>query len=67
MILENLAGLLKPLAVLVAAIILGNWFLSEAKAARAKGRPKYAVYLTLPGILVILAALLPLVIWLVTR
>lgn len=65
--LEAILGLLKPVAVLVAAVLLGNWFLSEARAARAKGRPKYAIYLTLPGILIILAFLLPALIWLATR
>jgi hypothetical protein len=41
--------------------------LAEAKAARAKGRPKYAAYLTLPGILIVVVILLPVLMWLVSR
>jgi len=67
MSLETILSFLKPVAVLLAAALLGNWFLSEARAARAKGRPKYAIYLTLPGILIVLAVLIPVLIWLATR
>ena len=67
MSMATLLGLLKAAAVLMAAILLGNWFLSEVRAARAKGRPKYAAYLSLPGLLITLAILLPALIWLATR
>jgi hypothetical protein len=67
MSLSTIFGLLKAVAVLVAAILLGNWFLAEAKAARAKGRPKYAAYLTLPGILIVVVILLPVLMWLMSR
>ena len=65
--MPNLVELLKAIAVLVAAILIGNWFLSELRASRAKGKPWYAAYLSLPGILIILAVLLPVFIWLATR
>lgn len=56
--------LLKMAAVLAAAGLLGNWFLSELRLARRSGKPWYAVYLTPPGILVVVAALLfPLAAW----
>ena len=59
--------LLKAVAVLVAAALLGNWFLAELRTSRAKGKPWYAAYLSLPGILIILAVLLPVFFWLTTR
>ena len=64
MTLTNLVGLLKAGAVLLAAILLGNWFMAELRVVRAKGRPWYAVYFSLPGILIILAVLLPVFWWL---
>lgn len=67
MILSNLVGLLKAGAVLLAAILLGNWFLAALRTSRAQGKPWYAVYLSLPGILVVLAILLPVFFWLAVR
>lgn len=59
-----LPQIIKMIAVLVAAALLGNWFLSELRAARSEGKPWYAVYLTPPGILVLLAAVfLPIAAW----
>ncbi len=56
--------LIKLAAVLAAAMMLGNWFLAEVKAARAQQKPWYTPYLTLPGITIILIAIgLPLVLW----
>jgi hypothetical protein len=59
-----MAQIIKMLAVLAAAALLGNWFLHELQSARRKGKPWYAPYLTPPGILIILAAVfLPLAAW----
>jgi hypothetical protein len=59
-----LTQLIKLIAVLAAAALLGNWFLSELRAARRHGKPWYAVYLTPPGILVFLSAIiLPIAVW----
>jgi len=59
-----LTQVLKLIAVLAAAALLGNWFLSEPRAARRNAKPWYAVYLTPPGILVILSAIiLPIAVW----
>jgi hypothetical protein len=63
----NLIGLLKAGAVLLAAMLLGNWFMAELKAAKAKGKPWHSAYFSLPGILIILAVLLPVFWWLATR
>jgi len=56
-----LLPLLKMAAVLAAAGFLGNWFLGELKRARAQGKPWYAPYLSVPGLLIVLAVLLPLI------
>ncbi|MBI5593474.1 MAG: hypothetical protein HY881_23715 [Deltaproteobacteria bacterium] len=56
-------SLLKMAAVLIAASFLGNLFLSELKKARALKKPWYAPYLTLPGLLIIIALFIPVVIW----
>ena len=56
--------LIKMAAVLMAAILLGNWFLAEVKSAKAQRKPWYAPYLSLPGIAILLIAIaLPLVMW----
>ncbi|MEJ2157850.1 MAG: hypothetical protein P8X96_21170 [Desulfobacteraceae bacterium] len=49
---------LQYLSVLIAAIILGNWYLSEYKKARIAGLPWYRAYFSLPGILIILFILI---------
>jgi hypothetical protein len=51
--MEKIGLLLQGVCVLVAASILGNWFLTELKRSRALGKPWYAGYLTVPGILII--------------
>ena len=39
-------------------MIVGNWFLSELRKARAQNRPWYHAYLyTTPGILILIALL----------
>ena len=48
--------------VLAAALVLGNWYLSEHRKLKAMGKPWYASYFSLPGIIIIaLLVLLPLV------
>ncbi|CAN2041898.1 conserved hypothetical protein [Candidatus Magnetomoraceae bacterium gMMP-15] len=53
--------LLKFIPILVAAIFIGNWFLSELKKAKAQSKPWYTPYLTVPGILIIIAIFLPII------
>lgn len=56
--------IIKAIAILAAAGLLGNWFLKELRSARRLGKPWFAVYLTPPGLLVIIAAVfLPLMAW----
>ncbi len=49
---------LKYLSVLIAAVILGNWYLAEYRKARIAGLPWYRAYFTLPGILIVLIILI---------
>jgi hypothetical protein len=60
---STVISLLKLVAVLVAAVIVGNWYQSESRKLRARGRPWYTAYLTLPGMLIILVILLPILFW----
>ncbi len=50
--------LLRLLSVLIAAVMLGNWFQKELKKARRLGLPWYRPYLSPPGLLIILIVLL---------
>jgi hypothetical protein len=63
-ILKNLLVLCAPL---LAAVILGNLFLTEVKKARSSCSPWYAPYLTLPGLMVLAALCSPILIWLIKR
>ena len=49
--------ILQFISVLVAAGILGNWYLAEYRKARTQGLPLYRAYFSLPGILIILLIL----------
>ena len=49
--------IIKAIAVLIAALIVGNSFLAELKKARVLGLPWYKPYLTLPGIIILIAIL----------
>jgi len=64
---SNLVYILKIVAPLVAAIMVGNWFMSEVKKARLKGGPWYQAYLSIPGLLIILAILLPILLWIIKK
>jgi hypothetical protein len=60
----KLFEVLRLACVLIAAAVIGNWFTLELKKARTAGKPLYAAYLTVPGILIILAVLvIPVVVW----
>ncbi|MEE4264058.1 MAG: hypothetical protein V2I56_15315, partial [Desulfobacteraceae bacterium] len=52
--------LVKYGGVLIAAIILGNWFLAEVKKANRQQQPWYKPYLSIPGLLILAALSLPL-------
>jgi hypothetical protein len=56
---ELLITVLKAIPILLAAVLLGNWFLAEVRKAKATAKPWYAPYLTIPGILIIITIMIP--------
>ena len=62
--MKTIFDILKLVAVLVAAISIGNWYLAEWRKAKNSGLPWYSHYLSIPGILIILIVLLPFFLWL---
>jgi hypothetical protein len=62
---SSLFNLIKYAAVLVAALIIGNWFLTEARKAKMNKEPWYKPYLSLPGLIILAALSLPLIILLI--
>jgi hypothetical protein len=65
--MSGLFGLLKVIAPLIAAVIVGNWFLSEAKRAKIVGKPWYSPYLSIPGIFILVILMIPLVLWMLKQ
>ncbi|MDY0164487.1 hypothetical protein [Desulfobotulus sp.] len=65
--MEWFLELVKMGAALGSAMLLGHWFLAEVKRVKAEKQPVYKAYMTLPGLLVILAVLIPAAIWLYSR
>ncbi len=58
-----MAKFLPLICALAAAVILGNWFLTEVRKSKILGRPWYAAYLSIPGIIILLlVVLLPLIV-----
>ena len=55
--------LIKAICVLVAAALIGNWFLAEVRKAKAAGKPWYAPYLSLPGLLILIVLMVPIIYW----
>lgn len=51
--------ILKAIPILLAALLLGNWFLSEVRKAKIAGKPWYTPYLTIPGILILIVFMIP--------
>jgi len=62
---SSLFNLIKYAAVVVAALIIGNWFLTEARKAKMNKEPWYKPYLSLPGLIILAALSLPLIILLI--
>ncbi len=65
--MSNLLGLLKLATPLIAAVIVGNWFLSEAKRAKIAGKPWYTPYLSIPGLLILVVMMIALVLWVIKK
>ena len=66
--MEQIVNLVKIIPILIAAILLGNWFLAELKQANKTGKPWYAAYVSTPGLLILLAIIvIPIVLWLMSN
>jgi len=66
--LPAIIKILKIVAVLIAAVLIGNWFMSEFRKAQAGGKPWYYAYLSPPGLLILaVIIILPLIIWFLER
>ncbi|MGD9287302.1 MAG: hypothetical protein PVG74_06795 [Desulfobacterales bacterium] len=63
----NMLSLIKYAAVLVAAIIIGNWFLAEVRKSKINRAPWYKPYLTVPGLIILAALSLPLILMLIDK
>ena len=61
--MTNATMLIKAICVLVAAALIGNWFLAEVRKAKAAGKPWYAPYLSLPGLLIFVVLMIPVILW----
>ena len=60
--MDSFLQIIKYVPALIAALLLGNWFMAEARKAKAARKPWYAAYLTAPGILILLALTLPILV-----
>lgn len=66
--MDILLGLIKIIALLAAAGILGHWFLAEVKKTKAAGGVWYRPYLSPPGIMIICVILaIPVIAWLIDK
>lgn len=65
--MSTLIPVLKFIAPLIAALIIGNWFLAEIKKSRSEDKPWYRPYLSIPGLLIIFAILLPIFLWIIKK
>jgi purine-cytosine permease-like protein len=61
----SLLKLIKYAAVLFAAIIIGNWFLAETRKAKTNKEPWYKPYASVPGLIILAALSLPLILLLI--
>lgn len=60
----SVVNILRVIAVLVAAIMIGNWFQAEVRKTRINGGAWYKPYFSLPGLIIILIVIvLPVLIW----
>ena len=57
--------LVKYGGVLIAAIIIGNWFLAETRKAKTNKEPWYKPYASVPGLIILAALSLPLILLLI--
>ena len=59
--------MLKLVSILIAAILVGNMFLEEAKKAQTERKAWYTPYASVPGVLILLCLLLPILAWIIDK
>jgi hypothetical protein len=65
--METLFSLIKMAAVVAGGLLLGQMFFAEVKKAKRNGAPWYHPYLTAPGVLTLIALMLPVFVWIYNR
>ena len=65
--MTTIAGLFILVVAVGAAILVGNSFLEKAKNGRNNSAPWYQPYLSMPGLIVVVAILLPILVWWLSR
>lgn len=60
--MSSFLEIIKFVPVLIAALLIGNWFMAETKKAKIQQKPWYAPFFTAPGILILLALISPILI-----
>ncbi len=64
----SVENVIKIIAMLGAALIVGNWFLSEVRKSNARKDPWYKPYLSTPGLIIIAAVLaVPAILWVIGK
>ncbi len=53
--------ILKPVVVILAAFSTGKWFAIERNKVQAKGEKWYKAFLTIPGIVILIAIAIPVI------
>jgi hypothetical protein len=61
----SIIKLIKYIAVLAAALVIGSWFLAEAKKAKLNNLPWYRPYFSIPGLIILAALTLPIILFLI--
>ena len=59
----EIIDLIKAVCVIGAAVLLGSLFKDEAKKTRQQGKKLYQAYFSIPGLLILLALLIPIILW----
>ena len=54
----NVLEWVRFIAVLIAAGLVGNWYMSENKKNKDRGGPWYGAYFSIPGIIIVAAIIL---------
>jgi len=65
--MSSVVGILKLVSILTAAMLVGNMFLKEVKKAQAERKAWYTPYASVPGVLILLCLILPILAWIINK